>query len=305
MNILVTGGAGFIGSHLVDKLIQKNHSLIVVDDLSTGQKSNLNPKAKFYQIKIQSPKLDHIFKREKPDIIYHLAAQMDVRKSITDPIFDANTNIIGSLNLLQNCIKYKTKKIIFFSTGGAIYGDKVKTPTPETALEQPLSPYGIAKLSIEKYVYFYFNQYKLPYTILRLANVYGPRQNHRGEAGVVAIFCHQLINNQSLYINGNGNQTRDFVYVDDVVQAGIKALPRAINGIYNIGTAKETNINQLARKLIQTSRKQTKIKHRAAIRGEQQKSCLSFQKAKTEINWRPGYDLNGGLQETWKYFNNF
>ena len=299
--ILVTGGAGFIGSHLVDEFIMQNHQVIVVDDLSTGKKENLNPQAKFYQLKIQDRKLSVIFKKEKPAIVCHLAAQMNVRRSIVDPIFDAQSNIIGSLNLLENCVKYKIKKFIFISSGGAIYGDGVKIPTLETEKEQPLSPYGIAKLALEKYLYYYSNQHRLPYTILRLANIYGPRQNYLGEAGVVAVFGHQLISKKSLWVNG-GQQTRDFVYVADVVSAVIKALPKQVQGIFNIGTGKQTNIDNLAKKMIQISQTKVFIKHRPYITGEQMKSCLSFNKIKHDLNWQPQYDLNKGLKQTWDWF---
>jgi len=299
--ILVTGGAGFIGSHLVDEFIMQNHQVIVVDDLSTGKKENLNPQAKFYQLKIQDRKLFVIFKKEKPAIVCHLAAQMNVRRSIVDPIFDAQSNIIGSLNLLENCVKYKIKKFIFISSGGAIYGDGVKIPTLETEKEQPLSPYGIAKLALEKYLYYYSNQHRLPYTILRLANIYGPRQNYLGEAGVVAVFGHQLISEKSLWVNG-GQQTRDFVYVADVVSAVIKALPKQVQGIFNIGTGKQTNIDNLAKKMIQISQTKVFIKHRPYVTGEQMKSCLSFNKIKHDLNWQPQYDLNKGLKQTWDWF---
>ncbi|PIW95774.1 UDP-glucose 4-epimerase [Candidatus Kuenenbacteria bacterium CG_4_8_14_3_um_filter_39_15] len=299
--ILVTGGAGFIGSHLVDEFIMQNHQVIVVDDLSTGKKENLNPQAKFYQLKIQDRKLSLIFKKEKPAIVCHLAAQMNVRRSIVDPIFDAQSNIIGSLNLLENCVKYKIKKFIFISSGGAIYGDGVKIPTLETEKEQPLSPYGIAKLALEKYLYYYSNQHRLPYTILRLANIYGPRQNYLGEAGVVAVFGHQLISKKSLWVNG-GQQTRDFVYVADVVSAVIKALPKQVQGIFNIGTGKQTNIDNLAKKMIQISQTKVFIKHRPYVTGEQMKSCLSFNKIKHDLNWQPQYDLNKGLKQTWDWF---
>ena len=299
--ILVTGGAGFIGSHLVDEFIMQNHQVIVVDDLSTGKKENLNPQAKFYQLKIQDRKLSLIFKKEKPAIVCHLAAQMNVRRSIVDPIFDAQSNIIGSLNLLENCVKYKIKKFIFISSGGAIYGDGVKIPTLETEKEQPLSPYGIAKLALEKYLYYYSNQHRLPYTILRLANIYGPRQNYLGEAGVVAVFGHQLISKKSLWVNG-GQQTRDFVYVADVVSAVIKALPKQVQGIFNIGTGKQTNIDNLAKKMIQISQTKVFIKHRPYVTGEQRKSCLSFNKIKHDLNWQPQYDLNKGLKQTWDWF---
>jgi len=299
--ILVTGGAGFIGSHLVDEFIMQNHQVIVVDDLSTGKKENLNPQAKFYQLKIQDRKLSLIFKKEKPAIVCHLAAQMNVRRSIVDPIFDAQSNIIGSLNLLENCVKYKIKKFIFISSGGAIYGDGVKIPTLETEKEQPLSPYGIAKLALEKYLYYYSNQHRLPYTILRLENIYGPRQNYLGEAGVVAVFGHQLISKKSLWVNG-GQQTRDFVYVADVVSAVIKALPKQVQGIFNIGTGKQTNIDNLAKKMIQISQTKVFIKHRPYVTGEQMKSCLSFNKIKHDLNWQPQYDLNKGLKQTWDWF---
>ena len=301
--ILVTGGAGFIGSHLVDELIKKNHQVIVVDDLSTGKKENLNPQAKFYKLKIQDRKLSLIFKKEKLEIVCHLAAQMNVRRSIADPIFDAQSNIIGSLNLLENCVKYKIKKFIFISTGGAIYGDRVKIPTLETEKEQPISPYGIAKLAIEKYLYYYSNQHRLPYTILRLANIYGPRQNHLGEAGVVAVFCNQLITKKPLWVNG-GEQTRDFVYAADVVSAVTKALPKKVQGIFNIATGKQTNIDNLAKKIIQIANTKVPVKHRPYIPGEQMKSCLSSNKIKHDLNWQPKYDLERGLKETWDWFQN-
>lgn len=302
MKILVTGGAGFIGSHLVGNLIQNNYSVIVVDNLSTGKRQNLNPRARFYRLDIQDKKLEQIFKKEKPQVVYHLAAQMNVRKSIADPIFDAQANIIGVLNLLENCVKYRIKKFVFISTGGAIYGDGVKIPTPETAIEAPISPYGIAKLATEKYLHYYHHQYGLNYTVLRLANIYGPRQNYLGEAGVVAIFCHQLKNNQPIFINGNGHQTRDFVFVADVVAAALKALKDKKPNIYNIATSKENNINQLASALQKVSGVKTPIEHRSAIKGEQMRSCLNYQKIKKHLGWSPKYDLEKGLRETWQWF---
>ncbi|OGG92219.1 hypothetical protein A3H03_03440 [Candidatus Kuenenbacteria bacterium RIFCSPLOWO2_12_FULL_42_13] len=303
MKIIVTGGAGFIGSHLVDSLIKARHKVIVVDDLSTGKKENLSPAAKFYRLNVKDKKLEAVFKKEKPAAVFHLAAQTNVRKSIADPVFDAETNIIGSLNLLENSVKFKAIKFIFISTGGAIYGDGVKIPTPETAEEAPISPYGIAKLSVEKYLHYYHRQYGLNYSVLRLANIYGPRQNYLGEAGVVAIFCNQLKKHQPLFINGFGCQTRDFVFVADVVSACLKVLTDAKPNIYNIGTAQENNINQLAVALQKVSGINTLIKHRSAIKGEQMKSCLSYQKIKSHLSWRPKHNLEGGLKETWRWFS--
>ncbi len=298
----MTGGCGFIGSHLVDKLIEKKHRVIVVDDLSTGKKANLNKRARFYRLDIQDEKLEQLLKKEKPTIVYHLAAQMNVRKSIADPVFDARTNILGVLNLLENCVKYKVKKFVFISTGGAIYGDGVKIPTPETATEAPISPYGIAKLATEKYLHYYHHQYGLNYTILRLANVYGPRQNYQGEAGVVAIFCNQLKNNQPVFINGEGKQTRDFVFVADVVSACLKALSDKKPNIYNIATSQENNIQQLVATLQKVSGRKIPVKHRPAIKGEQLRSCLNYQKIKKHLSWAPKYDLEKGLKETWQWF---
>lgn len=303
MKILITGGAGFIGSHVVDKFIALGHKVIVVDNLSTGSKINIHPQAKFYRSNIQDKKLEQIFKKNKPQVILHLAAQINVRRSVDDPLFDAKTNILGTINLLENCVKYKVKKVIFISTGGAIYGDGVKIPTIETANQSPVSPYGIAKLSVEKYLHFYHMQYGLSYTVLRLANVYGPRQNARGEAGVVAIFCQRLKDNQYLLINGSGEQTRDYVYVNDVVSALVMALNNTKTGCYNIGTSRETSVNELAKKLIAISGRNVKTKHRQSLKGEQMRSCLNNDKIKKELDWQPKYDLTKGLQETWQWFS--
>lgn len=302
MRILITGGAGFIGSHLQDKLINLGHQVVVVDNLSTGKKNNLHAKTKFYTLNVQDKKLAAIFKKEKPDIVYHLAAQMNLRKSIADPIFDADNNILGGLNLFDNCVKYKVKKVIFFSTGGAMYSDQVKTPTPESLPPEPMSPYGIAKLALEKYLKFYHNVYGLPYAIIRPSNVYGPRQNYLGEAGVVAIFCHQILTGSPLTINGHGRQTRDYVYVKDVVRAAIKVMPRNISGIYHIATGREISVNDLAQKLINESGRKIAVKHCPAIKGEQLKSCLSHGKATRELGWTAEYKLPRGLRETFKWF---
>ena len=302
MKCLVTGGAGFIGSHLVDKLIKEGHKVVVIDNLSTGRKENLNPKAKFYKIDICSYRISQIFKKEKPEVVFHYAAQIDVRKSVKDPVEDAKINILGTLNILENCKKYNIRKVIFASTGGAIYGDADIVPTPETYPELPLSPYGIAKLTIEKHLSYYYKVFGLPYVSLRLANVYGPRQNSKGEAGVVAIFCDKMLSKKQPIINGSGRQTRDFVFVGDVVEANILALKKNKIGIFNIGTAKETNVNTIFKKLKELTGSKCKEIHGPALLGEQKRSCLNFLKAKKELNWQPKYSLDKGLNKTVEWF---
>ena len=302
MRCLVTGGAGFIGSHLVDRLIKGGHKVVVVDNLSTGKKENLDQKVKFYKIDICNPKISQIFKKERPEVVFHYAAQIDVRKSVENPIEDAQVNILGSLNLLENCKKYKVKKIIFASTGGAIYGDADIVPTPEDYLEFPLSPYGIAKLTVEKYLNYYYQVFGLPYISLRLANVYGPRQNSKGEAGVIAIFCDKMLLGKQPVINGSGLQTRDFIYVDDVVEANILAMKSRKTGIFNIGTAEETNINTIFRKLKELTGSKCKEIHGQEKLGEQERSCLDYSKAKKELGWKPQYNLEKGLEQTVKWF---
>ncbi|OGV07266.1 MAG: UDP-glucose 4-epimerase, partial [Ignavibacteria bacterium RIFOXYB2_FULL_36_7] len=224
MKILVTGGAGFIASHITDAFINEGHSVTVIDNLSTGFEKNVNPKAKFINADIGDTNLLQLFEKEKFDVVNHHAAQMDVRKSVADPAFDANTNIIGTINLLQCCIKTNVKKFMFASTGGAVYGEQNYFPADENHPTSPCSPYGISKLAVEKYLFFYKFQYNFNYTVLRYANIYGPRQNSKGEAGVVAIFTTKLLANEQPVINGTGKQTRDYVYVGDVVKANLTTL---------------------------------------------------------------------------------
>ncbi|MBI1818745.1 MAG: NAD-dependent epimerase/dehydratase family protein, partial [Nitrospirae bacterium] len=215
MKVLVTGGAGFIGSHIVDRLIVEGHQAVVVDNLSTGKKKNINRNANFYKLDILSPKLEKIIKKEKPDVISHHAAQIDVRRSVADPIFDAQVNILALIQLLEYGVKYGTKHIVFASSGGAVYGEQTEFPAPESHGTFPVSPYGITKLTGEKYLFYYRQNSGLDYTCLRYANVYGPRQDPFGEAGVVAIFTEKMLRNEPVIINGNGMQTRDYVFVDD------------------------------------------------------------------------------------------
>lgn len=301
MKILITGGAGFIGSHIQDAYIKKGHQVIVVDNLSTGSKGNLNPKSKFYKVDITSPRARAIIKKEKPDIINHYAAQIDVRKSVSDPVWDASVNILGIINLLEASREAKVKKFIFASSGGAIYGDTDIIPTPEGHPERPVSPYGIGKLASEKYLHYYKLQYGLEYVALRYSNVYGPRQNSKGEGGVVAIFCDKVLNGESPIINGDGGQTRDYVYVDDVVQVNLLAL-KVKTGAYNIGTGVETSVNQIAEKIITAAGARVKVKHGPSRPGEQRRSSLDWGLAKKVMGWRPEVALNDGIKRTVEWF---
>jgi UDP-glucose 4-epimerase len=302
MRILVTGGAGFIGSNLTDALIKQGHEVCVVDNLSTGQKENLNSRAQFIELDIQDAKLAEVFAAQKPEAVFHLAAQIDVRKSVADPVADARANILGSLNLLENCKNYGVKKFIFSSTGGAIYGEADIIPTPEGYVEKPISPYGIAKLSIEKYLYFYHVIYGLPYVILRYANVYGPRQNAHGEAGVVAIFCDKLLSGAAPVINGPGLQTRDYVYVADVVAANLLALNSDKTETYNVGTGLENDVNRIAELIKENIITEAEFSHGPAKAGEQQRSCLDYSKIKNELGWLPKTMLKQGIAATVEWF---
>lgn len=302
MKIIVTGGAGFIGSNVVDAYIDSGHSVYVIDNLSTGYKTNLNKRAKFYKIDIRSKKINSLFKEIKPDMVNHHAAQIDVRKSVADPLFDADTNVLGAINLLQLSVKHAVKKFIFASTGGAIYGEQEKFPADENHPTNPASAYGVSKLCAEHYIKYFYAQYKLPYTCLRYSNVYGPRQNPHGEAGVVAIFIQKLLEGKQPVINGDGLQTRDFVYVKDVVNANLKATDSQFIGILNIGTGNETDIRTIY-KLIASSLKNDKEAIFGPEKpGEQRRSCISGHRAKKELGWEYLYDIQHGLTETVAYF---
>jgi UDP-glucose 4-epimerase len=304
MNILVTGGAGFIASHIVDAYIEMGHQVVIVDNLITGRKENVNKKATFIEMDIRDPEIERVIKEYKIDIINHHAAQMDVRKSVEDPIYDAEVNVLGALNILQLAVKYKIKKFIFASTGGAIYGEQDYFPADENHPLRPISPYGITKLTTEKYLYYYQHEFGLNYAILRYANVYGPRQNPHGEAGVVAIFTQRMLKGEEPVINGDGLQTRDFVYVGDVVRANRLALTDIQNEIYNIGTGKETDVNTIFRILRDNIDTNIPEKHGPAKPGEQRRSCLSYQKIKKDFGWDPTVSIEEGLKLTVDYFKN-
>lgn len=302
MKILVTGGAGFIASHITDAYIAEGHTVFVLDNLQTGFEKNINPKAVFIKKDIIDPTLSELFQKEKFDVVNHHAAQMDVRKSVADPSFDATTNILGTINLLQNAVKTGVKKFMFASTGGAVYGEQSYFPADENHPTQPVSPYGISKLAVEKYLYFYFNQHKLRYTILRYANIYGPRQNSMGEAGVVAIFTTKLLKGEQPIINGNGLQTRDYVFVGDVVRANLLTFGEESCDIYNVGTGIETDVNDLHHHLNKIVGKGQVEKHGPAAPGEQLRSVITSDKLYKKYNWRPSTLLADGLNETVNFF---
>lgn len=302
MKILVTGGAGFIGSHLVDKLIKEGHKVVVIDNLSTGKKENINPKAKFYKIDIQDPGVSQVFKKEKPEIVFHYAAQIDVIKSVKNPIEDAKINILGTLNPLENCRKFKVKKFIFPSSVG-VYGEAQYVPITENHPLNPLSPYPITKLAIEKYLNFY-QTLGLDFVSLRYSNIYGPRQLSKGEGGVVAIFIDRLLRGERPVIYGTGEQTRDFLYIDDAVDAAIKALKAPSGAIYNTGTNQEITINNLLKKLSLELKTNPEPIFSSSRPGEITISRIDFQKIKKELNWQPQFDLDKGLKKTVEWFKN-
>ena len=302
MKILVTGGAGFIGSHLVDRLVQEGHEVVVADNLSTGKRRNLNRAAEFYKRDVQGSRMESVFRRERPVVLIHLAAQMNIRRSVEDPLFDAQVNILGTLNVLDQAVRYGTRKVIFASSGGAIYGEQDVFPAPESHATRPLSPYGISKLTGEYYLAYYQRVSGIQYVSLRFSNVYGPRQDPYGEAGVVAIFTQKMLAGEQPIINGNGRQTRDFIYVDDVVEAHMAVLGRDIQGVYNVGTAHETTINDLYGKLADLTKSGCKQLYGPAKKGEQARSVVDASKLRQELGWEPRVSLDEGLARTVEYF---
>lgn len=299
--VLVTGGAGFIGSHQVDALVAAGYKVVVVDDLSTGSKENLNSAAKFYELDVRDDGLEDVFKKEKPDFVFHFAAQMSVNQSVADPVFDADVNILGSLNVLENGVKYKVKRIMFSSTGGALYGEADVIPTPENYPCAPVSPYGIAKMSVENYIRFYFNQFKLKYGIMRYANVYGPRQNGQGEAGVIAIFIEKMLKGEQPVIHGDGHQTRDFVFVEDVVRANMLVFESEAVDTYNVGWGRQTTMNEIFQLIKREFNSSFEEKHQDIFSG-QRVSCLSSEKLHHDLKWVPEVTMEEGISKTVEWF---
>ncbi|MFO7624117.1 MAG: NAD-dependent epimerase/dehydratase family protein [Anaerolineales bacterium] len=303
MKILVTGGAGFIGSHVVNAFIEDGHDVVIVDDLSTGRQSNLNLAARFYQVDIRDPQVEEIFRNEKPDVISHHAAQMDVRRSVAEPLFDADVNILGSLKLIEYAKKYAVKKFIYISTGGAVYGEPEYLPCDENHPINPICQYGASKHTVEHYLYMYHLNYGLKYTVLRYPNVYGPRQDPHGEAGVVAIFCGKMLADEVITINGDGEQTRDYVYVGDCARANVMvADENKASGIYNLGTGKGTSVNEIFAGLRDITGYKLAPVYGPAKVGETRFIYLSADKAARELDWQPTIPLEEGLRKTVDYF---
>jgi UDP-glucose 4-epimerase len=302
MKILITGGAGFIGSNIVDRLVQEGYEVVVVDNLSTGKRKNVNRAARFYRCDIRGWWLERVFRRERPAIVSHHAAQMDVRRSVLDPKFDADVNILGMLNVLRNSIKYGVRKIIFASSGGAVYGEPESLPVAESHPIRPASPYGISKAVGDEYLRYFRDADGLEYVSLRYGNVYGPRQDPSGEAGVVGIFTQKLLRGEQPIINGNGRQTRDFVYVDDVVEANMAAITRAAHGIYNVGTGKESTINELFAMLAGLINPSVREVHGPEKRGEQMRIALDASRINRELDWESKVSLKDGLARTVEYY---
>lgn len=296
---LVTGGAGFIGSNMTDELIARGYEVVVVDSLASGRQDYVNKSARFYQVDIcDRERVEDIFDKEGIDYVFHFAAQIDVRKSVADPEFDARINLFGGMNIIDCSIKYGVKKLLFSSTGGAIYGGATQIPTTEEYPANPLSPYGIHKLTFEKYLNYAYRASGLEYAALRMANVYGPRQYKGGEAGVIAIFVDAAVAGREITIYGDGRQTRDYVYVGDVVKAFMTALESGFIGEANIGTAVETDILELISAIERQSGTVFDKTFAPARAGEERRSCLSFEKASKELGWEPTVGLDEGLART-------
>ncbi|RKY72439.1 MAG: UDP-glucose 4-epimerase [Candidatus Latescibacterota bacterium] len=303
MRVLVTGGAGFIGSHIVDKLVQEGYETAVVDDLSSGKRENLNPQARFYHLDIRDSHLEEVFRAESPEFVIHQAAQPSVPVSLKDPIEDARVNVLGTLNLLECCRSQGVKKVVYASSA-AVYGHPTGLPVTEESPIQPLSPYGISKHTVESYLHVYRLTYGIEYVVLRYANVYGPRQDACGEAGVVCIFVNQMLRGEQAVIYGDGLQTRDFVYVADVASANLCAIraESVKSGIFNISTNTQTTINQLFGQVQKATGDNSPMVHLPERPGDIRFSCLDNTRAKKVLEWYPEISLEQGLVKTVEFF---
>ncbi|MCD4749807.1 MAG: NAD-dependent epimerase/dehydratase family protein [Thermoanaerobaculales bacterium] len=300
--ICITGGAGFIGSHVADAFVAAGHQVIILDDLSSGCKQNVPTGAELVTVDIRSGEATEVLADRNVDVLIHHAAQMDVRRSVEDPRFDADVNILGLLNLLEAARRTGVRQVIFASTGGAIYGEQDFHPADELHPARPISPYGVSKLASERYLYFYYSQYGIDATCLRYANVYGPRQNPHGEAGVVAIFMHKLLRDEQTVINGDGKQTRDYVYVGDVARANLAALGRKGFNIYNVGTGVEIDVNQLFTEVHRSLGTGSPATHGPPMAGEQKRSCISADLLQRELSVHPKISFSHGISQTAEWF---
>jgi len=299
--VLISGGAGFIGSHIAEAYLASGFDVVVVDNLSTGKRENLPRGVTFYEGDITSlSDMEEIFFREKPDYVNHHAAQINLRRSTEEPLFDARVNILGSISLLELSVKYRVKKFIFASTGGAIYGEVKTLPAREDMPALPLSPYGVAKRSVELYLNYYHKVQGLDFVALRYGNVYGPRQDPRGEAGVVAIFISRIIKGEPCIIFGDGRKTRDYVYIEDIARANLLAL--SASGIYNLGTGKETSVLDLVEVLKKVSGEDFPVVFGEERKGEIDRIALSSEKAREALGWTPSFSLEEGISHTWEWF---
>lgn len=304
MKILVTGGAGFIGSHVVDRCIAAGHDVVIVDDLSTGRRELAHPAARLVVRDIRSPELADVFEAERPQAVVHVAAQAEVRRSVEQPVFDADVNILGSVNLLECARRSGVRTVVYSSSGGAVYGDTDVLPTPEDHPARPASPYGVSKFTVEVYLACWAQLYGIRGVALRYANVYGPRQSPLGEAGVVAIFSHRLLRQEQAIINGDGLQTRDYVYVEDVADANLRALDRPdASGAINIGTGVETSVVDLFCQLRDATGVPAEARHGPAKLGEQRRSVVAIARAKQQLGWEPRVPLAEGLRRTIAHFS--
>jgi UDP-glucose 4-epimerase len=303
MRVLVTGGAGFIGSHVVDRLTDAGHDVVAVDNLSTGHAGLVHPKARLHVCDLRSAGLARVFADERPDAVVHLAAQAAVPRSVIDPLHDASVNVMGTIALLVAAQRAGVRRVVYTSTGGAAYGDTDVLPTPEAHPTRPASPYGVSKVAAERYLDCWSALTGTPALTLRLANVYGPRQNPLGEAGVIAIFAHRLVRGEECLVNGDGDQTRDYVFVGDVASAAVRAVatPEA-TGVVNIATGVETTVNELYRRLARHAGTDRPARHGPAKPGEQRRSVLDATRARQVLGWSPEVALDDGLARTFDYF---
>jgi UDP-glucose 4-epimerase len=301
MKILVTGGAGFIGSHIVEKLLENNHKVTVIDNLITGKIQNLPINITFYHLDILTPDIEKIFAKEKPEVVIHHAAQVSVQESLKNPLNDCSQNILATINILEMCKKYKVRKIIYASTA-AVYGIPQYFPIDEKHPTLPISFYGLSKLTSEYYIQLYSNLYNIKYTILRYANVFGERQNMQGEAGVIPLFISRILNNLDPIIFGDGEQTRDFVFVNDVALANVLAINNGDNQVLNISSNNQISINTMVNMLSNITNKKIKCIHQEKKQGDIVNSCLQNKKGNDQLKWQPRYSFYQGLKETIEYY---